>query len=123
MQCGRPKKLKRNISGLRDQGKPLPASDCAADTTKIDLEAEVLELEPAVPPDSLKIDFQREYEGNSTTAELDIGEEQDLEFLDDEEFGQRLWAMAEKADSRDLDWIPERLQRKQKKCVLQHKCE
>ncbi|KAI6000226.1 hypothetical protein EDC04DRAFT_2908876 [Pisolithus marmoratus] len=99
MQRGCPKKLKCNISGLCGQGKPLLASDRAADTTEIDLEAEVLELEPAVPPDSLKIDFQREYEGNSTTDESDIGEEQGLGFLDDEEFGRRLRAMAEKADS------------------------
>ncbi|KAI6116101.1 hypothetical protein F5141DRAFT_1062239 [Pisolithus sp. B1] len=114
MQHGCPKKPKCNISGLCVQGQPLPTLDDAGDTTKIDLETENLELKWAVPPNDLMIDFWREYEGKSTTDELDMVEEQDLGFLDGEEFGWRLQVMAEKADSQDLDWIPEWLQRKQK---------
>ncbi|KAI6104435.1 hypothetical protein EDD17DRAFT_1508857 [Pisolithus thermaeus] len=83
MQHGCPKKPKCNISGLCVQGQPLPTLDDAGDTTKIDLETENLELKWAVPPNDLMIDFWREYEGKSTTDELDMVEEQDLGFLDE----------------------------------------
>ncbi|KAI6103271.1 hypothetical protein EDD16DRAFT_1715378 [Pisolithus croceorrhizus] len=83
--------------------KPLITLDCARDTARIDLETEDLELKQEVLPDGLKIDFWREYEGKSTTDELDIGEEQDLRFLDDEEFGWRLQAMAEKTYKKGPD--------------------
>ncbi|KAI5982018.1 hypothetical protein EDC04DRAFT_2916011 [Pisolithus marmoratus] len=128
MQHGHPKKKsKHNISGLRGQQQCSTVSEHAADTLEpdedlaIDSEFENLELRHAVALDGLKVNFEREYEGDSTTDGSDIGEELDLEFLDDEDFGQKLLMMAEKEDGRDADWIPEQLQRKQKKCAAQHK--
>ncbi|KAI6039467.1 hypothetical protein EDC04DRAFT_2603216 [Pisolithus marmoratus] len=114
MQHGHPKKSKCNISGLH-------VSDDAVDTLEpdedlvVDLEFENLELRHAVALDGLKVNFEREYEVDSTMDGLDIGEEFDLEFLDDEEFTQKFLAMAEKEDGQDADWIPEQLQRKWKK--------
>ncbi|KAI6026969.1 hypothetical protein EDC04DRAFT_2606125 [Pisolithus marmoratus] len=114
MQHGHPKKSKCNISGLH-------VSDHAVDILEpdedlvVDLEFENLELRHAVALDGLKVNFEREYEVDSTMDELDIGEEFDLEFLDDEEFRQKFLEMAEKEDGQDADWIPEQLQRKWKK--------
>ncbi|KAI6020542.1 hypothetical protein EDC04DRAFT_2607430 [Pisolithus marmoratus] len=128
MQHGHPKKKSKcNISGLRGQQQRSTVSEHAADTLEpdedltVDSEFENLELRHAVALDGLKVNFEREYEGDSTTDGSDIGEELDLEFLDDEDFGQKLLMMAEKEDGRDADWIPEQLQRKQKKCAAQHK--
>ncbi|KAI6008479.1 hypothetical protein EDC04DRAFT_2907145 [Pisolithus marmoratus] len=127
MQRGCPKKSKCNISGLRGQQQCSTVSEHAADTLEpdedltIDSEFENMELRHAVALDGLKVNFEREYEGDSTTDGSDIGEELDLAFLDDEDFGQKLLMMPEKEDGRDADQIPEQLQRKQKKCAAQHK--
>lgn len=66
----------------------------------------------------LQINFKEEYDvdhGSTDSDELDIDKVVELDVLNDEEFGKKLAEMAKKEDGKDLDWIPERLQRKMQK--------
>lgn len=72
--------------------------------------------------DGLKVNFEKKYE-NETDDESDLDEELELEILNDEEFGQRLVALVETEEGRDLNWIPEQLRGKRQKCAPECKRE
>ncbi|KAJ7249144.1 hypothetical protein B0H12DRAFT_1122899 [Mycena haematopus] len=86
------KKLKRNITDLRNQPKqPSPTQD----DSPIDSDRESIS---GVHFDSMRVDWENE-------DESDIQSEVDLDEFEDEELGVNLVEMAEQEDEKDLDWL------------------
>ncbi|KAJ7913786.1 hypothetical protein B0H13DRAFT_2325921 [Mycena leptocephala] len=92
-----PRKIqKRNITGLRNQGKQPPPIQDDPGTVPDDHSM------PGVHFDSLRVDWEKD-------DESDIESELDLDDFEVEDFGFKLVEMAEKEDVKDLDWLPPRL--------------
>ncbi|KAJ7603150.1 hypothetical protein DFH06DRAFT_1350506 [Mycena polygramma] len=103
-----PRKVaKRNISGLRNQPKPVSTPPVPSVPEKESVETSDNDFPPGFHFESMRVDWEND-------DESDIGSEWDLDDWDDEELGIKLAVMAEKQDSRDLDWVPPRLRVKPK---------
>ncbi|KAJ6577780.1 hypothetical protein B0H19DRAFT_1062359 [Mycena capillaripes] len=93
------KKQHRNISGLRNQPKQDSTPPAVVGAFGDDSDDALIR---GLHFDSMKVDWENE-------DESDMESEIDQDDFEDEEFGIRLLEMAEKEDSKDLDWLPPRL--------------
>jgi hypothetical protein len=92
------KKVRHNIPGLRNQPKQDQTPSAVFDDDSGD------PLMPGIHFHSMKVDWEND-------DESDIESELDLDDFDNEEFGINPLEMAEREDSKDLDWLPPRLRR------------
>jgi hypothetical protein len=98
------KKVRRNLQGLRNQPKQGPTPSTIAEDSEDNSHHTSM---PGMHFDSMKVDWEND---NESDHESEI----DLDDFEDEEFGISLLKMAEKEDSKDLDWLPPRLRVLQK---------
>ena len=111
MRRGRPaKKKKGNISGLKNQtvspaSVPSPSHDSSHQSTSESPAAS--ERQHTILPDSTRINWEEE---DVAPLDSDLDDQTELDIWDDEDLAEKMEEMLRKADEKDCDWLPPRLQ-------------